>query len=378
MSRSITTARTIPFLDLGAMHDEVWDEVDRSWASVTRDGAFIGGERVAEFERSWAAYCGVDHAVGVGNGTDALVIALRALGIGPGADVVVPANTFVATAEAVALTGARPLFVDVDPDTLLLDLDQVQDRLTAGADAVIVVHLYGQLPDMEALVALTTAAGVPLVEDAAQAHGARFRGRRAGSFGAVGCFSFYPGKNLGAFGDAGAAVTDDPDLAARMRSIANHGRSPDSKHEHPLLGTNSRLDGLQAPVLSAKLRHLEGWNAGRVRAASHYRSRLEASSVRLTDTHPDVDGAYHLQVVRVDDRDEVRNRLATRGIGTGIHYPVPCHLQLPYADGSELPVSEAAARQVLSLPMFPHLDVPAVDYVCDVLLETLDELADTP
>ena len=253
----------IPFLDVAAMTREVRDAVDPAWRSVLASSRFIGGEIVEQFEAEWAAYCGVGHAVGVANGTDALQLTLTALGIGPGDEVIVPANTFVATAEAVVLAGAIPRFADVCPDTLLLTPGCLEAAITSRTRAVIVVHLYGQMPDMTALCQAADAAGIAVIEDAAQAHGAAWRGQRAGSIGVAGCFSFYPGKNLGAFGDAGAVVTADGGLAGRIKVLRDHGRSAGSHYQHEQVGTNSRLDALQAAVLSAKLTRLEAWNTAR-------------------------------------------------------------------------------------------------------------------
>ncbi|HYE48480.1 MAG TPA: DegT/DnrJ/EryC1/StrS family aminotransferase [Azospirillaceae bacterium] len=348
-----------PFLDLTGLHADLQDELDEAWRRITRSAHFVGGQAVERFEAEWAAYCGTAHCVGTANGTAALELTLRALGIGPGDEVVVPANTFVATAEAVAVAGARPVFIDVDPATLLMTADGLRQALTPRTAAVIVVHLYGQMPDMDALAAVADRAGIALIEDAAQAHGATWRGRRAGGLSRAGCFSFYPGKNLGAFGDAGAVVTDDAALADRVRMIGNHGRPAHDAHRHDTLGTCNRLDALQAAVLSVKLRHLEGWNAGRRRVAARYAAALTGLPVELTAGVPGAVGVHHLMAVRCDDRDAVRGRLAAEGIQTGIHYPIPCHRQRAFrADAGELPslpVVERAAGRLLSLPMYPHL-----------------------
>ncbi|HVM27388.1 MAG TPA: DegT/DnrJ/EryC1/StrS family aminotransferase [Mycobacteriales bacterium] len=361
----------VPFLDLSAMHRQVREELDAAWAGVVDSSGFVGGARVEQFEQEWASYCGADHAIGVANGTDALVVALRALGVGPGDEVVVPANTFVATAEAVVLVGATPRFVDVDPDTLLVTADVVAAALTPRTAAVVAVHLYGQPPDMDALAAVAGRAGVALIEDAAQAHGATWRGRRAGSLATVGCFSFYPGKNLGAFGDGGAVVTGDPELAGRIRCMADHGRRPGSKYDHDLVGQNSRLDALQAAVLSIKLRHLDDWNAGRQAAYARYEAGLRGSAARLVPVAPEATSVHHLAVVEVPGRDELRAALAARGVATGIHYPVPCHQQPAFEQWATgpLPVVEASAGRLLSLPMFPTLSARDVDLVVEALLD---------
>jgi dTDP-4-amino-4,6-dideoxygalactose transaminase len=361
----------VPFADLREMTREVRADVEAAFARVLDSGCFIGGDLVEQFEQEWAAYCGTAGAVAVGNGTDAIHLALRALGVGPGDEVVVPANTFVATVEGVVLAGATPHFADVSPDTLLLTADTLTAALTPRTRAVVVVHLYGQMPDMDAICRVARSSGLVVIEDAAQAHGATWRGRPAGSFGHAGCFSFYPGKNLGAFGDAGAIVTDDSHLAQVLRSMRNHGRSSGSHHGHEHLGMNSRTDALQAAVLLAKLPRLATWVTARRALADSYRTQLSGGPVRLVDGAPGADHAYHLLVARVPDRARVRSDLAKAGIETGLHYPVPCHLQGPYqrfaAEAS--PVVEQAADEILSLPMYPHLAADQVSRVCERLQE---------
>jgi dTDP-4-amino-4,6-dideoxygalactose transaminase len=277
----------------------------------------------------------------------------------------------------VVRAGAVPVFTDVDPGTLLLTPELLEAALTPRTRAVMVVHLYGNLPDMDALSAVAARAGISMIEDAAQAHGGEWRGTRAGSFGVAGCFSFYPGKNLGAFGDGGAVVTSDPELADRIRTLANHGRSRGSAHyEHSHIGTNSRLDTLQAIALSAKLARNEDWTEARIALADRYRKQLAGSAARLVDVAPQARHVYHLMVVRVAERDRVQAALAARGIRTGVHYPVPCHRQPPlrrYATGP-LPVCEQAAASQLSLPLYPHLTTGQVDRVCEALDEALREV----
>lgn len=362
----------VPFLDLAAMQADVAEALDRSWTDVTASSAFVGGPDVERFEAAWADYCGTAHCVGVANGTDALTLSLQALGIGRGDEVIVPTNTFVASAAAIVHAGATPVFVDVDADTLLVTADHVSAALTERTAAVMVVHLYGQPVDMDAVGAVAHRAGVAVVEDAAQAHGATWKGARAGSFGVAGCFSFYPGKNLGAFGDAGAVVTDDAALADRIRSLGNHGRA-ESKHLHREVGVNSRLDGLQAAVLSAKLPMLDAWTRARRDLMEHYRLGLDGVPATGVTVVGDAASAYHLNVVRVADRDRVRRELDQRGIATGIHYPVPCHRQPAFGDITEepLPVAERAADEIVSLPLFPHMTVAQVDRVCATLDEVL-------
>jgi dTDP-4-amino-4,6-dideoxygalactose transaminase len=367
--------RNVPFLDLPAMNREVEDVIIERSAELLAAGQFVGGPTVERFEREWAEYCGTRHAVGVGNGTDALVLALRALGIGRGDEVVVPTLTFAATAEAVVHTGATPRFADVDDRTLLLTPHSLKEAITPRTRAVIVVHLYGQPADMDGLRSVADHAGLLLVEDAAQAHGATWRGRRVGSFGDAGCFSFYPAKNLGAFGDAGAVVTNDPDLAQRVRSLGDHGRASGSHHQHIAVGTTSRLDAVQAVVLSAKLPRLDAWIAQRRGLAAAYRRRLAGAPIRLVTEAPLAQAVYHLGVGRVPRRDRVREALGLRGIATGVHYPTPCHLMPPYRIFAQraLPVAEQAAREVLSLPLFPHMTDGQVERVATALHEVLGE-----
>ena len=373
------TAAPVPFLDISGGNNEVADEVRTGWNELLRTGQFVGGDAVNRFESEWSAYCGTDFTVGVANGTDALHLVLRGLGIGAGDEVIVPANTFVATVEAIVLAGARPRFADVDDGTLLLTAETLKAAATPATKAVIPVNLYGQLPDMTEIVSTADSLGLILIEDAAQAQGATWGGRRAGSFGVAGCFSFYPGKNLGAFGDAGAIVTSDAALADLLRSIRDHGRmqGEHGHYSHGVLGMNSRLDGVQAVVLSAKLRRLDGWNEARQELMAEYRRWIDPSVARLVEELPGGAGVHHLAVVQVEDRDRVRQQLAEQGIGTGIHYPVPGHLMTPYkefADGS-LPVAEAAANRQLSLPMFPHLKASDVRRVA-VALNTVAAGAD--
>ena len=377
----------VPFTDLAAMTREAWPSVKTAYLSRLLGGNYIGGPAVTFFEEQWAAYCGADYAVGVGNGTDALELTLAALQIGPGSEVVVPANAFIAAAAAVVRVGAVPRFADVSDETLLMTPDTLSEALTPRTRAVIVVHMFGQMPDMAGLLAVAAKAGIFVVEDAAQAHGAEWDGRRAGTFGDAACFSFYPAKNLGASGDAGAVVTSRPELADRVRALANHGRSRGAAHyEHEYVGTNSRLDALQAVLLSGKLRFLEEWTKRRISLAAHYREALNGTGVRLSAVAPPARHVYHLLVVRVAGRDALRAELGRRGIETGVHYPVPCHLQPPLRQFTDRPlrVAEQAAGELLSLPMFPHLTEGQVEFVCESLGDALGkvtagtELIDVP
>jgi len=292
----------------------------------------------------------------------------------PGDEVIVPASTFVASAEAVVLAGAVPRFADVDPDTLLLTPEHLEAAITRRTRAVIIVHLYGQMPDMDALGDIASRAGIAVIEDAAQAHGATWRGRRAGSLGVAGCFSFYPGKNLGAFGDAGAVVTADQALAQRIGVLRDHGRAAGSHYRHELVGTNSRLDALQAVVLTAKLDRLDAWNQARRSVAARYRAALAPGPARLVGEVPGATGVYHLAVARVPNRGRVQKQLAAMGVQTQIHYPIPCHRQIAYqrfADCS-LPVAEKSAGEVLSLPIFPTMSDAQVARVCAAVQQALE------
>lgn len=362
----------VPFTDLAAMAQEVWPSVEPDYMACLLNADFVGGPPVETFERDWAAFCGASHGVGVGNGTDAIELSLTALGIGAGDEVIVPANTFIGTAAAVVRAGARPRFADVSDETLLMTPATMAAAATPKTRAVIVVHLYGQVADMDGLAVAAAEHGLVMIEDAAQAHGATWAGRRAGSFGTAACFSFYPGKNLGAFGDAGAVVTSDPDLADQVRALANHGRMSGSAHyEHVYVGRNSRMDALQAIALSGKLARITAWNDRRQQLAARYREQLIGTPVRLAATDPRAGHVYHLLVARVADRDRVQAELSDRGIQTGVHYPVPCHQQPPLRRfaGRPMPVAEQAAAEILSLPIFPHMTPDQVDVVCDALAD---------
>jgi dTDP-4-amino-4,6-dideoxygalactose transaminase len=358
------------------MTQDVRRELDDAWRRLVTTSDFIGGSAVARFESEWAAYCGVSRALGVANGTDAVQLALRAIGVASGDEVVVPANTFVATVEAVLLAGAVPRFADVDPRTLLLTPETISAAVTAQTKAIVVVHLFGQPADMDAIGAYAASIGAVVIEDAAQAHGARWKEKQAGSMGKVGCFSFYPGKNLGAFGDGGAVTTDDAEVAETIRLLRDHGRRPGSHYDHGAVGMNSRLDTLQAAVLSAKLKHLDRWTAARRRIMTRYREELEGPSIRFVAEAPGAHAVYHLAVIRVPARDQVRSLLATQGIATGIHYPTPCHRVAPYREFStgRLPVTEVASDEILSLPLFPHMTDAQVARVCAAVRRAVAEV----
>jgi dTDP-4-amino-4,6-dideoxygalactose transaminase len=347
----------IPLVDLAFQTQAIADEVREGFARVINTSSLIDGPDVAVFEEEFAAFTGVSHCVGVANGTDALELSLRALGIRAGDEVIVPAFTFVATAAAVVRAGGSPVFADVDPNTLLLDPDAVRRRLSGATRAVIAVHLYGQMAPLEDLAPELAERDIALVEDAAQAQGAKRAGLGMGAVGAVASTSFYPSKNLGAWGDGGAVLTRDGDLAAEIRSLRNHGR--DACGEHRSLGWNARLDTLQAVVLLAKLRRLADWNERRRAAADRYSEVLrECPGVRLPTTLPGNEHVWHLYVVKVPCRDAVVEHLRRAGVGVAVHYPVPLHLLPAFADrapGLALPAAEAAATEVLSLPIFPGI-----------------------
>jgi dTDP-4-amino-4,6-dideoxygalactose transaminase len=368
-----SVARGVPFLDLPGINSGLREEFDLAWKTVLDHSGYIGGPEVERFEHEFASYCGTRACIGVANGTDALELILAGLGIGRGDEVILPTNTFIATAEAICATGARPRFVDVCPDTLLIDPDAVEAAISSSTAAIIAVHLYGQMVDPEQISAIAAAHGLALIEDAAQAHGARHRGTTAGSVGVAAGFSFYPGKNLGALGDGGAVVTSDLALAEKIRSIANHGRSAANRHLHDFVGRNSRLDTLQAALLSAKLPRLDAGNARRTAAMAAYREMLPQRCTPVT-VAPGAEPVYHLAVIQVDDRRQVGEALTAAGIGWGVHYPIPCHQQPALAAFHEsravaqkLPVAERAASRILSVPMSPTLTVEQVARVCDVL-----------
>jgi dTDP-4-amino-4,6-dideoxygalactose transaminase len=358
----------VPFLDLARLHADLREDLDLAWKAVLTHGRFIGGPEVAAFESAFAEYCDAGHCVGVANGTDALELILAGLGIGAGDEVIVPTNTFVATAEAVCAVGARPRFVDVLPDTLLIDPAAVEAAITPRTAAIMAVHLFGQMTDVDALNRVAARHSIAIIEDAAQAHGARYGGRRAGSCGVAAGFSFYPGKNLGALGDGGAVVSDDAELIARIRRLADHGRSSTDRYAHDVSGRNSRLDTLQAAALQVKLPGLDRVNRSRVLLVERYRRDLPSWCAPVA-IDPAAEPVYHLAVVQVPDRAAVTRALDAAGIGWGLHYPVPCHLQPAFADFADgsLPVAEAAADRILSLPLSPTMQPDQVDRVCEVL-----------
>jgi dTDP-4-amino-4,6-dideoxygalactose transaminase len=361
----------VPFLDLKAHHARFGDEFTTAIGEVIECSAFAGGPFVERFEQEFAAYCDSNYAVGVGNGTDALWLALLALGVGHGDEVITVPNTFVATAEAIICCNAQPVFVDVDERTFTLDPAGLEKSLTTRTKGIIPVHLFGQPADMDPILQFAKAHGLFVLEDAAQAHGALYNGRKTGTIGHAGCFSFYPGKNLGAFGEAGAVVTNDVHLAEKVRVLRDHGQS--RKYYHTLRGWNCRMDGIQAAVLSVKLRHLEEANLLRRRCASFYNEAFADTDNVVTPVEADyARHVYHIYAIRVQERDELRRCLEANGIGCGIHYPIPIHLQEPWRNGyskGAFPIAENLAKELLSLPMFPELTEEQIEYVVHCVRE---------
>ena len=358
------TGHRIPLVDLKAQYALIRDEVDEAIHSVIERASFILGEEVEAFEEEFARYCGVQHCVACGNGTDAISLALQAVGVGPGDEVVTVSHTFIATGEGISGIGATPVFVDVDPSTLLIDPARVEEAITERTRAIVPVHLYGQMADMDRIMEIAARHGLKVVEDAAQAHGAAYRGLRAGSIGHAATFSFYPGKNLGAYGDAGAVVTNDAEAARWLRMARNHGRA--TKYEHDFEARNSRMDGIQGAVLRVKLRHLDAWNDSRRKIACEYDARLRTcDEIEIVGRDERCTPIFHLYVVKLRQRDCALAALGAMGVEAGVHYPVPLHLQRAYAHRSgpqhTLQVTEDAAARVLSLPIYPELTADAFD-----------------
>jgi dTDP-4-amino-4,6-dideoxygalactose transaminase len=365
----------IPFVDLKSQYESIKDEANRVITDVLSKSAFIGGPYVDSFENAFAQFCNRKHCVGVGNGTDALYIALRALGIGPGDEVITAANSFIATSEAVTMAGAKVVFVDIHPRTYNIDVNKIEEKISDRTKAVIPVHLYGQPAEMDEILAIAGKYSLKVVEDAAQAHDGLYKGRKIGSLGDVACFSFYPGKNLGAYGDAGAIVTDDDELTFKARQISNHGRS--ATYSHELEGVNSRLDGIQAAILGVKLKHLPAWTEARRKNAYLYSKYLKDTAVITPEEIDDVKAVYHLYVVRVDaqKRSSLQEFLKSKGIATGIHYPVAlpnlkAYTYLSHKE-SDFPEASKASYEILSLPMFPELTESQIQYVADNIKEFL-------
>ncbi len=375
----------VPFLDLKAQYRQIENEVVPLVTEAMAKGAFIGGDHVTGFEKEFAEFCETEFCVGVGSGTDALRFALMALGIGAGDEVITVPNTFIATTEAISQVGATPVFIDVNARTFTMDPQKLADYLKSRnakhearnrPKAVIPVHLYGQPADMDKILEIANKHNLSVIEDACQAHGAKYKDRAAGSLGAAGCFSFYPGKNLGAFGEAGAVVTDDEKIATKMRMIRDHGQQ--RKYYHEMEGYNGRLDAIQAGVLRIKLKRLKDWNLLRREKAAYYNERLEKiSGIQIPFEADFANSVYHLYVILVNDRDKLQQFLAEKSISTGLHYPLPLHLQEAYAHlgykKGGFPVAEQAADRLLSLPMFPELTHQQIDYVVESIKQFLSK-----
>ena len=360
---------TVPFVDLKAQYKTIQREVQSAIDRVLESCSFVLGEEVAAFEREFAAYCNVPHAIGVNSGTSALHLALLAAGIGPKDEVITVPFTFVATVAAIRYTGARPIFVDIEPQSYTMNVGRLAAAVTPRTKAIVPVHLYGQTADMDPILAVARQHGLVVIEDAAQAHGAEYKGRRAGSMGEFGCFSFYPGKNLGAYGEGGMVVTSNPEYARTIRMLRDWGA--ERKYEHVLQGYNYRLEGIQGAILRVKLRHLEEWTEARRAHAAKYNQLLEGAEVQTPVALPHNRHVYHVYAVRMAHRDEMQQELSRQGIQTGIHYPIPVHLLKAHADlghgPDDFPCSEQAAREVLSLPMYGELPVASIEQLTSCL-----------
>ena len=359
----------IPFVDLQAQYRAIKPEIDAAVLKVFEQAAFILGPAVAAFEKDFATFCGAKEAVGVSSGTSALHLALLAAGVGPGDEVITVPYTFVATVAAIEYAGARPVLVDIEPDYWTMDPAKLEAAITPRTKAIMPVHLYGQPADMDPILDIARRHGIPVIEDAAQAHGSEYKGRRCGSMGLLGCFSFYPGKNLGAYGEGGAVVTDDPGLAARIRLLRAWGE--EVRYEHKFKAFNYRMDGVQGAVLGVKLRHLEAWTEARRRNAAEYGRQLAGTPALAPVERAGCRHVYHLYPVRLAQRDAWCAALGEAGVQTGVHYPIPVHLQPAYKDlgyqAGDFPVSEHVAGEVLSLPMFPELTAAQIGTVAGLL-----------
>jgi dTDP-4-amino-4,6-dideoxygalactose transaminase len=373
-ARQTATTR-IPFLDLKAQVASIRPEVDAAIAEVIDNASFSLGPAVSRFENAFAKYLGASHCVAVNSGTSALHVALECLNIAPGDEVITVPMTFVATAWPMVYLGADIKFVDVDPKRYTLDPSRLEAAITRRTRAIMVVHLYGQCADMDPILEIAARHGLPVIEDAAQAHGATYQGRKAGTMGVIGCFSFYPGKNLGAFGEGGALVTENAEIAGRARMIRDHGQP--QKYYHDRVGYNYRMDGIQGAVLGVKLRYIDAWNEARRRVARQYDTWLAGMGPTTPQPCPDGEHAYHLYVIKHPRRDALRESLERQGIAVGMHYPIPLHLQKCFAhlnhQPGDFPVSEEIAAQCLSLPMYPELTAPQVRRVCDAVAQALRE-----
>jgi len=360
----------IPYADLRRQYRAIKPEIDEAVLRVLDSTQFILGDEVVAFEREFAAYCGTADAIGVNSGTSALHLALLAAGIGPGDEVITVPFTFVATAAAIVYTGATPVFVDIDPETFTMAPGAIEQVITPRTKAIMPVHLYGHAADMDPILEIAHRRGLVVIEDAAQAHGARYKGRPCGSIGAMAAFSFYPGKNLGAYGEGGAVVTSDPALATKIRVMRSWGE--ERRYEHSVKGFNYRMDGIQGAILRVKLRHLDAWTAARRARAADYARAFAGTGIATPVERPGCRHVYHVYAVRLSQRDSTRAALQAADIQTGVHYPIPIHLQPAHADlgygPGDFPVSEEAAAQVLSLPMFPEMTVEQAEQVAAAVL----------
>lgn len=361
----------IPFVDLKVQYDSIKEEIDEAIQEVLNTTSFIMGEELKKFELEFARFCDVKYAIGVANGSDALILVLRACGIGKGDEVITVPHTFIATTEAISNVGGKVVFVDIDPKTYTIDVTKVEEKITKNTKAIIPVHLYGQSTDMEHIMELAKKYKLKVIEDAAQAHGAEHKGKKVGSIGDVGCFSFYPGKNLGAYGDAGMVVTDNEEIAEKIILLRNHGRIT-KKYEHKIEGYSSRLDNLQAAIIRVKLKYLNKWNEMRRENAKKYNELLSNIDGIITPYEADyAKHVYHLYVIKTENRDKLREELKSEGVATGIHYPIPLHLQpaynyLGYKRG-DFPVTEKASQEILSLPMFAELSDQQIEEIVELI-----------
>jgi len=360
----------IPFVDLKAQYESIKNEIDSSIQDVINETAFIKGKYVRKFEKEYADLYGVKHVISCANGTDAIYITLKALNVGPGDEVITVANTWISTAETISQTGAKPVFVDINPDYYTMDMSKIEEKITCHTKAIIPVHLFGQPAEMDKILEICKKYNLLLIEDCAQAHFAEWKGKKVGTMGIAGTFSFFPGKNLGAYGDAGAIISNDDDFAKKSRMYANHGALV--KHEHIIEGINSRLDGLQAAILSAKLPHILNWSDKRLEIAIKYNDLLsDCSNIDCPVIHNQVKHVFHLYVIRTKNRDFIQNKLNEKGVSTGIHYPTP----LPFLEAyeylqhqtSDFPIAYNYSKEILSLPIYPEMSNESINYVVDII-----------
>jgi dTDP-4-amino-4,6-dideoxygalactose transaminase len=363
----------IPFVDLKSQYNSIKDEINTAVLSVLDSTQFILGDEVLALEQEFAAYCSAEHGVALNTGTSALHLALLAAGIGAGDEVITVPFTFVATVSAIAYTGATPVFVDIDPVSYTMDVNQIEKAITAKTKAIMPVHLYGQPADMDPIMEIANRHGLKVIEDAAQAHRSEYKGRRVGSIGDIGCFSFYPGKNLGAYGEGGMAVTNNPEYAQKMRMLRDWGQ--DGRYNHVMKGYNYRMDGIQGAILRVKLRYLDQWTDARRTHAAQYDALLADSGIKTPVAMPYGHHVYHVYVLRVSQREALQQKLNEQGIQTGIHYPIPVHLQKAFADlghhKGDFPESELVAAEVLSLPMYPELSEAQIHVIATAVCESL-------